>query len=439
MKWAWIKEIAWFMTGLLLALLGWAFWGHPVPIFLVWAILLLGRHYRQLAHWLAWLGEPEREIPEGTGIWGGVAHAVRWRMRSWRVARFETEPRFDLDQALLAAWPDPVLILDDLGRLKRFNVRAEELLGLNPQKDIGQFVGNLLRNPALLKLIQFPREQGLVEISSPRNEEQILEVSVAAHGSGGTIMWVRDVSEHKRAEQRGRDLVANASHELKTPLTVLSGYLEMLLDEGSMHPEHQKILSEMQRETERMKTLVLHTLELMRLETSGEKAPDDRVPVQAILDRLKQRIDLLDQGRREVTFAVEPLLIAIRGSDTELTSAFWNLVDNALKFTNPGGHISITWESDGGGGVFRVTDDGIGIPPERVNRITERFYRVNTYLEGGTAGSGLGLAIVQNVLKRHQAKLICQSQMGKGSTFNCYFPSGRVERASAVATGNQAV
>jgi len=221
--------------------------------------------------------------------------------------------------------------------------------------------------------------------------------------------------------------VANASHELKTPLTVLSGYLEMLLDEGTIHPEHQKILAEMQRETERMKTLVLHSLELMRLETSGDRAPDERVPIQAIMDRLKQRIDLLDRGRREVTFAVTPLLVAIRGSDTELTSAFWNLVDNALKFTQPGGHISIVWQEDGGGGVFRVTDDGIGIPPQRVSRITERFYRVNAYLDGGAAGSGLGLAIVQNVLKRHQARLDCQSQMGVGSTFSCLFPPERVE------------
>ncbi len=435
MKWAWVKEFAWLAAGLMLALLGWAFWGHPVPIFLFWAVLLLGRHYRQLAHWLAWLGDPDRDMPEGTGIWAGVAHAVRWRMRAWQVARFEIRNRVDLDQALLKAWPDPILILDSRGRLERFNARAEALLGLNPEQDIGQYAGNLLRNPALLRLIQHPQEQGTVQIPSPRNEEQILEVSVAARGSDGAIMWVRDVSGDKRAEQQGRDLVANASHELKTPLTVLSGYLEMLLDENIVHPEHRKILEEMQRETGRMKTLVLHSLELMRLETSGERAPHDRVRVPEIMDRLKQRLTLLDQGRREVTFAIDPRLVAVRGSETELASAFWNLVDNALKFTSPGGHISIRWQADGGGSVFQVSDDGIGIPPQQVSRITERFYRVNTVLEGATAGSGLGLAIVQNVLKRHQAKLVCESRLGGGSTFSCHFPPERVEWAEVGADG----
>ncbi len=430
MKWAWIKEVAWFLAGLALALLGWAFWGHPVPIFLVWVVLLLGRHYRQLAHWLAWLGDPEQEMPEGTGIWGGVAHAVRWRMRSWRGARFELQSRTDLEQALLSAWPDAVLVMDRVGRLVRFNMRAEELLGLDPHQDIGQFVGNLLRNPALISLIRTPNAQRPVEIPSPRNEEQILEVAVAPCEPSGMIMWVRDVSAQKQAKQQGRDLVANASHELKTPLTVLTGYLEILLEEESIHPEHKQILTEMQRETGRMKALVTHSLELVRLETSGERAPYERVLIQVILDRVKQRTDLLDRGQREVILKVDPALVAIRGSDTELTSAFWNLVDNALKFTKPGGHIVIEWQAENGSGVFRVSDNGIGILPQRVSRITERFYRVNTHLEDGVIGSGLGLAIVETVLKRHQARLECQSQMGQGSTFSCYFPPERVERAT---------
>lgn len=427
MQGAWIKETVWVLAGLLLALVGWAFWGHPVDLFLVVALLLLGRHYRQLTHWVSWLDHPEREIPEGAGIWGGVAHAVRWRLRAWRVPRLEAQARLDFDEALIASCPDAVLVLDPSGRLEHFNAHAVALLGLHPEQDIGQFAVNLLRHPALHKLIQKSREPGPVEIPSPRREDQVLEITASARRGGGAILWVRDVSARKRGDERGRDLVANASHELKTPLTVLGGYLEMLLEESSLPPEHQKLLAEMQRETERMKTLVLHTLELMRLENSGERAPNDRVLVPLIMDRLRQRIALIDRGQRDVVFDVTPRLTAIRGSEAELVSAFWNLVDNALKFTRPGGNISIRWQEEGSGGVLSVSDDGIGIPPPQIGRITERFYRVSTHLESGVTGSGLGLTIVQNVLKRHQAKLTCESQLGVGSRFSCHFPPERVE------------
>ena len=424
----WIREFLWIVAGVvftgLLALL----WGHWVYWTLGLCLWLLFRLYWQMGRWLVWLNHPQREIPEGGGIWREVAHAVRWRIRGMRLNRDGEERKYPELIRSLGPCSDGVLLLDQQRRLVSFNEKAAALLGLRIPHDYGQFIGHFIRYPTFLTLLAQMDLPGTIEVPSPMDEEVVLQIAVSDH-DGETLMWVRDVTVRKQEEQRGFDFLANASHELKTPLTVLSGYLEALLEDTENNVESRKVLLDMQRETERMKRLVTGFMELMRLNPEERHGFEEKVRVQSLIPLLRQRVQSLGLAGRNVEFQVSSEPAVLLGSETELLSAFWNLVENAIKFSPPDGPVVVSWESaEGGGGRFRVADQGMGIPAHLQSRVTDRFFRILSHREEGPAGFGLGLAIVRQILDRHGAKLEVESTPGEGSLFTCCFPAERVIR-----------
>jgi two-component system phosphate regulon sensor histidine kinase PhoR len=236
---------------------------------------------------------------------------------------------------------------------------------------------------------------------------------------------VSDVSRQMRLEAVRRDFVANASHELRSPLTVISGYLETLSQDTALEPELQGPVAEMRRQAERMTTIIHDLLELSRLEEADEAGGGKPIDVAALLALLRKDVLARPTHPRDVRVRNDSAAELI-GDEPEIHSAFSNLVDNAAKYTPPDGSIEMRWWTDEEGAHFSVSDTGMGIPAEHIPRLTERFYRVDAGRSRATGGSGLGLAIVNHVLQRHSARLEIVSTLGAGSTFTCHFPVERI-------------
>jgi two-component system phosphate regulon sensor histidine kinase PhoR len=216
--------------------------------------------------------------------------------------------------------------------------------------------------------------------------------------------------------------VANVSHELRTPLTVLLGYLEIL----KTQPEetNPKLIKRMFKQARQMNDLLEDLLELSRLQDTQKQDDSELVDITALLAQLAEQAEDLSNGRHRVLFKVEPGL-NLRGVETDLKSAFQNLIVNAINYTPENGSVKVVWKETSEGLVLSVSDSGVGIPYRDIPRITERFYRVGDDRNRKTGGTGLGLAIVKHVLNSHGARLEVTSEPGKGSEFLCIFPLER--------------
>jgi two-component system phosphate regulon sensor histidine kinase PhoR len=236
-----------------------------------------------------------------------------------------------------------------------------------------------------------------------------------------------------RLEAVRRDFVANASHELRSPLTVISGYLETLSQDPVLDRDLHGPVAEMRRQAERMTAIIRDLLELSRLEETDEVVGGEPLDVAALAAMLRKDVLARPVHPRDVRVRIDSNALLV-GDEPEIHSAFSNLVDNAAKYTPAEGSIEMRWWVDDDGAHFSVTDTGMGIPPEHIPRLTERFYRVDAGRSRATGGSGLGLAIVKHVLQRHGAELEVQSMLGTGSTFTCHFPLQRVQIPREVST-----
>jgi two-component system phosphate regulon sensor histidine kinase PhoR len=206
----------------------------------------------------------------------------------------------------------------------------------------------------------------------------------------------------------------------------VGGFLETLSDmDGAVPNSLKNYFGMMQEQTSRMRLLIEDLLALSQLE-SGATSPDEaELDVPALLNTILNESRSLSNGRHTITLDAD-LTLALIGSSQELHSAFGNLVSNAIRYTPDGGNITMQWEENNQQAVFSVTDTGLGIEQHHIDRLTERFYRVDRSRSRETGGTGLGLSIVKHILSRHQARLEITSEFGKGSTFKVVFPKSRV-------------
>jgi two-component system phosphate regulon sensor histidine kinase PhoR len=258
----------------------------------------------------------------------------------------------------------------------------------------------------------------------------VLSIQLIAYGDEQKLMLVRDVTQAERVETMRRDFVANVSHELRTPLTVLVGFLETVR-ELKLDPQRVRdYLGMMGEQAGRMHRIIDDLLALSVLE-SAPPPPLERVAVAPLLERLRADAAALSRGRHAISLEGTSSLDLL-GSDTELASAFGNLLSNAVRYTPAGGSVKLLWRDGPDGARFTVEDTGPGIAPEHIPRLTERFYRVDRSRSRETGGTGLGLAIVKHTLARHQAVLDIESEVGKGSRFTARFPPQRTIPAHPV-------
>jgi two-component system phosphate regulon sensor histidine kinase PhoR len=259
-------------------------------------------------------------------------------------------------------------------------------------------------------------------------------LQIVSFGDEEHLLLSQDVTGAARVEAMRRDFVANVSHELRTPLTVLAGFLETIQDLKLDAARVRDYVGLMAPQAERMKHLIDDLLTLSMLEHAPPPPDADRVPMRVLLQRVRTEAEALSAGKHRISLEISgghDLL----GAEREIASAFTNLATNAVRYTPAGGEVRLRWRSGSDGGEFSVEDSGIGIDPEHLPRLTERFYRVDRSRSRETGGTGLGLSIVKHALARHQAVLGIESKPGKGSSFSARFPASRLAGAAQKVTG----
>ncbi|MDE2274434.1 MAG: phosphate regulon sensor histidine kinase PhoR [Gammaproteobacteria bacterium] len=425
---AWLPELLALAVLLVIALIiGWTagdvgLWLFiAVALYLVWQLVNLHR----VEHWLR--RGRRFSAPRAWGVWRILIEEIYQRRRRERERKREFTQLLREIRESTAAMPDGVVLMNHLGEIRWLNQTAGRLLQLRVLQDVGQRLPNLVRHPDFIRYLNGRNYAEPVEFALPSERGLHLSLRIVPYGEDQQLLLVRDSTRLHRLEQMRREFVANASHELRSPLTVMSGYLESMSEDAALRAVWAKPLQAMRQQTTRMTAIVSDLLELSRLETEPREAAYASVDVASLARRIREAALSLGQGPADITLEIDGDL-QLLGAERELYSAFSNLVFNAMKYTPADGRVSVSWAADADGAAFAVSDTGIGIPAAHIPRLTERFYRVNKSRDRDSGGTGLGLAIVKHVLQHHGARLKIESEPGRGSRFTCRFSPERVAR-----------
>lgn len=412
----------------------WAF-TNAVTALIVFALVVsayLAGHLYWLHKLLQWFRKPELStMPLGRGIWEDVFAAIYHQQRRYSRSQAQLSSALERFRHAASALPDGVVLLNHGDKIEWCNTTAETYLGLTLPQDSGQPITYLVRHTDFIHYLQDQDYSEAIKLKSWVNPEITLEIQLVSFGGNQKLLICRDVSQKEKLEHMRRDFIANVSHELRTPLTVVGGFLETFMDmDGKIPEETRSYFNMMQEQTARMRHLVEDLLTLSQLENSTVTSQEAEINVASLLSSVMNEARSLSDGRHRLELEADPGLFLV-GAMEELHSAFGNLVSNAIRYTPEGGEIILTWKLSDQEGVFSVTDTGIGIEQQHVDRLTERFYRVDRSRSRETGGTGLGLSIVKHILTRHQARLEIKSEPGQGSTFSAVFPKARLVHKQA--------
>lgn len=384
---------------------------------------LLGFYSWHLYRFNRWVWHSKKMTPpKAAGFWEHIYEGVYYIQRRNRRKRKELTRLVKRFREGSEALPDATVVVDANACIQWCNRLARIELGLRWPQDSGRRIDNLIRHPKFIEYFHTGNYDFPIEVPSPSNVQKIFEYRIMPYGDQHLLLIARDVTRLTQLEQMRKDFVANVSHELRTPLTVLNGYLETLPNIEDVPPAFlQKAFSEMRSQSERMQNLVEELLVLSRIEASSERVFEKVVSVPNMIAAIELEAKSLNKNKHhDIVFNIDQNL-SVYGIETELRSAFSNLIFNAIHYTIAPGEITVNWQLVDGEAHFSVTDNGEGIPEKHLNRLTERFYRVDKARSRKTGGSGLGLSIVKHVLTHHNSKLEIKSEVGKGSEFSFSF------------------
>ncbi|GLS82952.1 phosphate regulon sensor histidine kinase PhoR [Paraferrimonas haliotis] len=408
---------------LLLAVLGLLGW----VLNAVWQTLFFGTlaalvwHLRQQQRLSDWLWRDNKLLPpKGQGYWEEIFNGL-YRMQSQhrRKQRHLAHLLRQFRQGA-EALPDAAVVLDNDFSIIWCNKMATLHLGLQWPNDQSQRIDNLLRMPEFTQYLsarEFAEPFEMVPIPTRGHK---VEIRIISYGDGQYLLIGRDVQRVRQLEGMRRNFVSNVSHELKTPLTVLYGYLEMM---AMSAPDNQaKAIALMQQQATRMNAMVEQLLELSRMESASTIELNKPINLASLMAEVKNEAQGLASPSHQLVFDVDTQ-VSCYGSEMQLHSAFSNLISNAIRYSVDGGQIEVSWQKVALGVKFSVSDQGIGIDTSHFNRLTERFYRVDDARSRDNGGSGLGLAIVKHALSAYDAELTLTSELGKGSCFSFIIPN----------------
>jgi two-component system phosphate regulon sensor histidine kinase PhoR len=374
-----------------------------------------------------WLRRRRIETPpDFSALWGEVVAIVSRIYRRKQFHRARVTALLREFRRLTTAMPEGAVLLGPEHEILWFNHRAAEWLGLRRKRDFGIRIENLVRHPDFIEYLHSDAPGEGVTVQDTGDINRWFSFHVVRTGTAERqLLMVRDVSREQQLQSMRRDFVANASHELRSPLTVITGYLDALADDQKLDPTWSAPILEMRRQAERMSTIIRDLLELSKLESGERPLDEEPIDVPGMLALLRKETLALEHRPHEVLLTLDSKEW-LKGVESEVHSIVSNLVSNAVKYTPPQGEIELRWWTDHDGGHIAVRDTGVGIAPEHVPRLTERFYRVDSGRSRELGGSGLGLAIVRHALQRHEGTLTIDSVENGGSTFTCHFPRSRL-------------
>jgi len=387
-------------------------------LYIIWAYFQLRSIYRWLEK------DPGKVPPEITGVWGDLADYI---YRQQRRNSKDSEQRRRLFERIInitSALDEGLIILNADRTLEWWNPAAKKLLSLR-NGDRNQTISNIVRDPDFVTFINAGDFDRTPEITLGE-QRRIIQFSAATFGADEIVLVARDVTQLRRLEEMRKDFVANISHEIRTPLTVLSGYLESMQDGMDDFPaQWEKPMQQMNEQARRLNALANDLVLLSRMESVDTLVKNDEIDLASILEQIVDETRALASDHHHLHCSC-PSGLKILGDAAELHSALSNLVVNAVRHNPDGANIEIIAQPYGQGLEILVRDDGIGIDPVHLPRLTERFYRPDASRARGTGGTGLGLAIAKHALQRHDARLFIRSTPGKGSVFACRFPAERI-------------
>ncbi len=378
---------------------------------------------------LEWLRTPDMAPPSVSSIWGEIAYRVQ-RLLQLRERAIEKEHARLADfLSAIEVSPNGVMLLDAADHITWVSTSAANHFGLDPQRDLHQRVTNLIRQPAFVQYLSAGDFREGMKCPMSTGAHSWLLIHIKCYGDGLKLVLSQDITERERADHMRRDFVANVSHEIRTPLTVLSGFIETMGTLPLTEIERQRVIGLMSQQAERMQTLVSDLLTLAQIEGSPSPAPDRWLKVDDLMQRIDNDLRGLSRERHPVTVTIDSQdkCCEIAVVESEWLSAMGNLVSNAVRYTPDGQPIEVRWQMlRDGRAEFSVKDGGVGIAPEHIPRLSERFYRADSSRSRNTGGTGLGLSIVKHVVQRHGGELKVVSELGRGSTFSLTLPAVRV-------------
>lgn len=353
-----------------------------------------------------------------------------------RLDRMSNTPPFAaIVTAMFDCVPDPMVRLSPAGNLLEQNEEAEAMFGTWAQ---GRSYVTLFRQPTLAQAIEQVLQSGVsseaefVQTSTAGAERFIVRITPLPEAELGIVLHFEDVTHLTEVEEMRRDFVANVSHELRSPLTAILGFIETLRGPAAKDPSAQtRFLQIMQDEAQRMNRLIGDLLSLSRVESQQRQRPDQMVDVIHVISRVQAALRPVfeESTCKMVIERPDGLLTELRGDSDQLTQVFRNLIENALKYGGQGKTVTVRLREETGLGSLKgrllcidVVDQGEGIDPLHIPRLTERFYRVDNHRSRAMGGTGLGLAIVKHIVQRHRGRLKITSTLGEGSCFSVILP-----------------
>lgn len=394
-------------------------------------LIYLISHIAWLHQLHVWFKAPVlKDIPEGSGIWEDVFTSLLQYERNNITNQTQLSSALERFNLTANAIPDGLVILGASNEIEWCTPHAENQLGLNFSTDKNLPIVNLIRDSHFIAYLYNTDYAEPFKLKSWQNPEIVYEIQLITFGANQKLLICRDTTQLEKVEIMRRDFIANVSHELRTPLTVVGGFLETLGDmQGAVPDAIKSYFGMMQEQTNRMRRIIEDLLTLSKIESNIEEPENTEIDMPSLLKQLQNDALGLSHSLHKTKHLIDlevDQTLKITGAQSELQSALSNLVSNAVRYTPKGGKIVISWHRQNEQAVFAVRDTGIGIEPQHIERLTERFYRVDRGRSRETGGTGLGLSIVKHILIRHQAKLEISSEIGVGSTFSVVFPNSRI-------------
>ena len=391
---------------------------------IVCLLLLLAWHLFHLRQLIGWLEGPlNHPLPRGRGFWEIIFAELHRRVRI-RIGQQQslTETLQRISEAVQAL-PDGIIAFNQHRNIEWMNERAERYFAISAKTDCGQALTNLIRQPEFVAYLERGQYEEPMTYRDGRVAGLSLQLQIVPYGAEQKLLVARDITQLERMETMRQDFIANVSHELKTPLTVVAGFSEMLVDDFEVFgtDEIRHYLTLISEQNARMQRLIEDLLTLSALESGNPPSADDRVDLGPLLAGILDEARTLSAGKHQISLQVA-MPCVLHGCANELRSAFANLAGNAVRYTPIDGRIELSWRVTESCCEFVVSDTGIGVATQHIPRLTERFYRVDRGRSRETGGTGLGLAIVKHVLSRHGATLVIESELGRGSRFSARFP-----------------
>ena len=369
-----------------------------------------------------WLNNPSlSNLPHGTGVWQHIFSKHYQILKESKKSKKNLVSTLDQFTQAAEALMDGVVALNESNEIIWSNRRSQVMLNLNSKKDTGQPINYIFRNTDLISYLEKGNYEESIKINLEASNTKTIEIKIVMFGEKQKVLIAKDISQAIKIESDRKEFISNVSHELKTPLTVISGFIETLEDMFTISgKEHKNILKMMSDQAYNMSKLIDDLLLLSNVESSIFQNRSEKLLMNTIISKIKKNISILDAKNHKIKYQIDSSL-TIYGSKKEIESAFLNLITNAVRYTEKEGFISISWGLINGLPIFEVRDTGSGIEQKHINRITERFYRVDTDRSRDTGGTGLGLSIVKNIIKKHDGELKITSAIGKGSSFKLIF------------------